>query len=216
MKQKHHFTLIELLVVIAIIAILAAMLLPALQRARDTARESACLNNLKQHGTFLAYYADDNKDYVPHGKHVDISSPFGGVCTSICWGWYVYTAPYMNAEIVSFSELKAPIPKVLFCPARPKATAPISYCPSWYVAHHAPQVGKFRWGKLSKIKKPTQKIWLTEAIRPQWFNPSDLNQFLSYHSSGKRIMSVFFDGHTEARPTSYLQTFNTTYLMWFF
>ena len=60
MKRKQHFTLIELLVVVAIIAILAAILLPALSRARDTARKSVCTSNVKQ--CMLAYrmYVDDH------------------------------------------------------------------------------------------------------------------------------------------------------------
>jgi len=75
---KEGFTLIELLVVIAIIAILAALLLPALSRARLKATGAACLSNQKQLGLAFVMYADENADVMPPSNNFEGNAMLGG------------------------------------------------------------------------------------------------------------------------------------------
>jgi prepilin-type N-terminal cleavage/methylation domain-containing protein/prepilin-type processing-associated H-X9-DG protein len=81
--RRQGFTLIELLVVIAIIAILAAMLMPALARGKTQARSNQCLNNLRQIGLALRLFIDDHDDALPGSEHtgdtwVAALIPYGG------------------------------------------------------------------------------------------------------------------------------------------
>ena len=75
--KQSCFTLIELLVVIAMIAILAAILLPALNSARERGRVAACVNNLKQQANILNFYADDSDDYLPPAWSAQIKTYYG-------------------------------------------------------------------------------------------------------------------------------------------
>ncbi|MHB1456355.1 MAG: type II secretion system protein [Armatimonadota bacterium] len=80
--RKKGFTLIELLVVIAIIAILAAILFPVFAKAREAARGTACLSNMKQLGTSLLMYCNDNDDGLP----CDATEPSAALCPTDFYG----------------------------------------------------------------------------------------------------------------------------------
>ena len=103
--MKRSFTLIELLVVIAIIAILAAMLLPALSKAREKARAISCTNNLKQVQLGNILYANDSDDYLPPTIYRPDREAWGGSGNSRIWFCY---NPMIPGTPMDWSEPRTP------------------------------------------------------------------------------------------------------------
>ena len=125
--ERTAFTLIELLVVIAIIAILTGLLLPAVQRVREAAARSQCVNNLKQIGLALHNYHDANQSFPPSfqatGPYTD-----GATDTAPGWGWAAYLLPSIEQRNLS-RQINFNLP-IQNSPAAAQTVIKIYLCPS--------------------------------------------------------------------------------------
>ncbi len=102
MRRKKSFTLIELLIVIAIIAILAALLMPALSNAKKTAKTVQCKSNMKQFGVLCAQYCLDNSDFTP--PNLDSGRKFHDGNGTQDYAWFEYLNDIISPSEGNFTE----------------------------------------------------------------------------------------------------------------
>jgi len=194
---RGGFTLVELLVVLAVIALLAALLLPALFRAKESARTTQCLNQMRQLGMAVRLYADENGDTFPRSQH-----------SAFAYGelpWERSLAPILGSSTTAWTNL---LTGIYHCPGDRRAT-PWSYGLNVYyeLGPGDDYIGRPEtWRHLAQVPHPSATILFAEnnssadhLMAQFWYSPTDAVDLAATRHSG-RANYTLADGHASLLP----------------
>ena len=190
------FTLIELLVVIAIIAILAAMLLPALARAKSTAVSVQCLSQMRQIGLATVMYADENGGCLPRSSHSAMA--YG----QLPWGYAL--VPYVSVrEYTRPDSFWTNLFTTLYrCPKDRGKRTDWSYGKNVYPELSALETGGPTWNRLDQIPRPAATVIYAEKVASSMadhlmahFWPQGAKPEVDQTRHDKKSNYVYCDGH---------------------